>query len=374
VTVTARRLAVCVSCGLIADAWGTGGHRPDCMGGAPIVRPLIGLVAPWSPDVFEAVGTASRATPEEMAEVRAWADRFRPVELPPLGSPWRSITKPGIYVMPANVYRADPVRGGSLSRSGAKSMLPPSCPAKYIHEHDHGRPEKDTFDYGHAAHRVVLGEGADIAPAPPEFADWRKKAAGEFKRAAYAAGKVPLLASQHERVLDMAAALLDDEDAARAFAPGTGLAEVVLIWRDVQTGVMLRVMVDWLPHPTPERRFVFADYKSCERADLLAVARAIDDFRYHWQLDWIETGIVELGIDDDPCGILVFQEKNPPYVVTMGQPDDRSRTIAAARNRQAINLFRECSDANVWPKYVAGIAEIALPGYSEAREWREVSQ
>lgn len=372
-TVTARRLAVCASCGLIADAWGTGGHRPDCVGGAPIVRPLVGLVDSWSPDVFEAAGTASGVTPEEMAEVRAWADRFRPVELPPLGSPWRSITEPGIYVMPAPIYHGDPVRGGSLSRSGAKMMLAPSCPRKFQHERDHGRPESDDFDYGHAAHQVVLGEGDPIAVAPDEFKDWRKSAAQAFKRQAYADGKVPLLASQHDRVLSMAAAILADEDAARAFAPGSGVPEVVLIWRDVQTGVMLRVMVDWLPHPRPGERYAVPDYKSCMKGDLVAVARAIDDFRYHWQIDWIETGIVELGIDPDPVGYLVFQEKMEPFIITMTQPDGKARTIAAARNRQAINLFRECTETNYWPKYATGIPETALPGYSEAREWREIS-
>jgi len=37
------------------------------------------------------------------------------------------ITEPGVYALPADVYHADPVAGGSLSSSGAKKLL--ACPA-----------------------------------------------------------------------------------------------------------------------------------------------------------------------------------------------------------------------------------------------------
>ncbi|MBO0827768.1 MAG: hypothetical protein J2P24_08300 [Streptosporangiales bacterium] len=47
------------------------------------------------------------------------------------------ITEPGVYNLPAAVYHADPVPGGSLSQSGAKKLLPPSCPALYRYWADH---------------------------------------------------------------------------------------------------------------------------------------------------------------------------------------------------------------------------------------------
>lgn len=68
-----------------------------------------------------------------------------------------AVTEPGVYDdMPEHVYLADPVPGGSLSFSGAKALLPPSCPALYRHQRDHGRPPKPAFDFGHAVHSMVL--------------------------------------------------------------------------------------------------------------------------------------------------------------------------------------------------------------------------
>ena len=62
------------------------------------------------------------------------------------------LTEPGQYggVTP-EVYHADPVFGGSLSSSGARALLPPSCPALFRHKQLHGEPPKAEFDFGHAA-------------------------------------------------------------------------------------------------------------------------------------------------------------------------------------------------------------------------------
>jgi hypothetical protein len=47
------------------------------------------------------------------------------------------ITEPGVYDIAEDHYHADPVPGGSLSNSGAKKLLPPSCPAKFAYEREH---------------------------------------------------------------------------------------------------------------------------------------------------------------------------------------------------------------------------------------------
>ena len=42
------------------------------------------------------------------------------------------VDEPGVYDgLDEAAYHADPVPGGSLSASGAKLLLPPSCPALY---------------------------------------------------------------------------------------------------------------------------------------------------------------------------------------------------------------------------------------------------
>ncbi len=76
---------------------------------------------------------------------------------------------PGVYDdLPAEYYHADP----ALSASGMKLLLDPGCPALYRYERDHPQPPKATFDFGHAAHRLVLGDGAKLRVL--DYDDWRR--------------------------------------------------------------------------------------------------------------------------------------------------------------------------------------------------------
>ena len=70
------------------------------------------------------------------------------------------ITEPGVYDIPEGAYHADPVPGGSLSRSGAKLLL--QSPAKFDWRRTHGVKPKRAWDIGTAAHTEVLGTGAEM--------------------------------------------------------------------------------------------------------------------------------------------------------------------------------------------------------------------
>ena len=133
------------------------------------------------------------------------------------------ITEPGIYDLSEEEYHGDPVPGGSLSFSGSKDLLAPSCPAIYRWKRDHGQGHKRVFDFGHAAHLEVLGVGAEVAVIDEK--DWRKKDAQLAQAEAYAAGKVPLLTHEAATVRAMGAALRADPLAAALFNPEHGIAE-----------------------------------------------------------------------------------------------------------------------------------------------------
>src|SRR5512135_3837265 len=102
-----------------------------------------------------------------------------------------TITEPGIYDLPADVYHADPVPTGSLSSSGARLLLPPSTPAHFRWAREHPRPSTPAMDFGRAAHRIVLGVGEDLVEVQAD--SWRTKAAQQAADEARAAGKTPLL-------------------------------------------------------------------------------------------------------------------------------------------------------------------------------------
>jgi hypothetical protein len=360
------RLDVCQGCQRIAAVWGPAEHAAGCTAVRSPVRPLEGVVDVAEHWIHEPTGqlvTAARDTDTVTMSHRP---------LPELGREGNRITRPGIYRMPAAVYQADPVAGGSLSRSGAKDLMAPSCPAKFDYARKHPKPVKSVFDRGHAAHHAVLGVGPEIAVLPAEFTDWRKKDAQDFAKAARARGAVPIKHAEAEVILAMAAAILADPEASRAFRPGTGVAEAVLIFRDDVTGVMRRVMVDWLPHPVPDRRMVVVDYKTCDKGDPAAVQRAIGEYRYNWQAEWIEDAVESLGLSDDVLVVFCFQEKTAPYLITMVECDTQSLLIARAKNAMAVKLYQQCTDSGDWPKYVHGIVQMPLPVWQERKELDEI--
>src|SRR5258706_418444 len=95
--------------------------------------------------------------------------------------------EPGIYDLPEDDYFA---RTNALSASGAKLLLPPSCPAKFRWALDHP-VHKDVFDFGSAAHKMVLGAGPVLEVI--DVADWRTNKAKDAREYARMNGCVPIL-------------------------------------------------------------------------------------------------------------------------------------------------------------------------------------
>ena len=276
------------------------------------------------------------------------------------------ITEPGVYEIPEDVYHRDPVPGGSLSSSGARRLLEPSCPAKYAYEREHGRPPTLAFNLGHAAHRKVLGAGADVVVV--DAPDWRTKAAKDERDAAYAAGQVPILKKEAEQVEAMAAAIRAHPVASKLFDPERGgQPEQSLFWRDRRTGIWRRARLDWYPVLSTGRRLIIPDYKTCVSAEPKAIERASYDHGYAQQDDWYLDGVraLQLAGDLEPAFIFVFQEKTAPYIVTVAEMEPTAKRWAAAKNREAIDTYVECATTGHWPGYSEGIEQIALPAYAE---------
>lgn len=261
------------------------------------------------------------------------------------------ITKPGVYQMPADAYHADPVDvdGGSLSASGAHALL--ACPARFDYDRTSPRPPSRVFDLGHAAHRVTLGAGAELEIV--DAADWRTKAAQQKRDEAYAGGRTPVLSHEWAQVRSMHYKLLAHPLARRLFTDGE--AEQVLVWQDETTGVWCRAMLDYLRPPW------IVDYKTADSASLAALVKSVVNHGYDLQNWWYLDGVRALGLAEEPAFLFVAQEKTPPYLVTVFQLDDEFMARAEARARRAREMFRDCTEAGVWPGYTDDVATLALP-------------
>lgn len=273
-----------------------------------------------------------------------------------------TVTEPGVYDgMPDAEYHADPVPGGSLSSTGARRLLPPSCPARYKYEQDHPPESTTTFDIGTAAHSLILGAGRPIVAVDAD--DWRAKAARDEREAIRDTGAVPLLRAEYAQVRAMAAAIREHPLATALLDPAGGKPEQSLFWVDV-TGTWLRARIDWLPGTDSRRRMIAVDYKTTSSASPGAFAKSVASFGYHQQAAQYADGIRALGLDADPAFLFIAQEKTPPYLVTVFELDAAAMQAGRALNRRAIEIYRDCTESGIWPGYSQDIELISLPPWA----------
>lgn len=249
----------------------------------------------------------------------------------------------------ASLYHAD---RGSLSHSGAKLLLPPSAPAKFRYRMDNPPAPKRQFDFGHAAHKFVLGEGEEIVPVYAD--DWRTKDAKEQREAAHAEGKIPLLHTEVEHAINMAEVVASHPVASPIFTQGR--AEMSMWAEDPDTGVLLRGRSDWLADNGD-----LGEYKTSVTANPAELQRLFWKYGYHMQAAWYRSLVISLGLSDNPRFRFVVQEKTPPYLVTVIEYDDEALVEGRRLNRAAIDLYAECVRTDSWPDYGTETHLLSLP-------------
>jgi hypothetical protein len=285
-----------------------------------------------------------------------------------------AITVPGVYDMPAETYHADPVPGGSLSSTGARKLLPPSCPARFKYDRDNPPESTATFDAGKAAHKLVLGAGETIVRV--DAPDWRSNAAKAERDTARAAGRIPMLDKEYGQAEDMAAAVLAHPLASILFDPDNGKPEqnlfspVQVLADDIDppqlVPVWRRARLDWLPDlGDGSGRYIVPEYKTCASADPERLTKAFAEFWYPQQADWNLSLVSDLGIAANPRMVFVCQEKTPPYLVTVVEPDVIAMRAGRIRNTEAIRSYARCVATGHWPGYSDDVEPLPLPAWIE---------
>lgn len=273
------------------------------------------------------------------------------------------VTTPGLYDLPEQDYFADPVPEGSLSQSGAKTLLRKS-PAHYAWEREHGRPNKREFDFGHAAHAEVLGVGAEVAVI--EADDFRTKDSREQRDAAYGEGKTPILAKDYAKVLAMADAIRAHPIAPQLLNPGNGKPEQSAFWRDERTGIWCRARYDWLPEAAGGR-LLLPDFKTSPSADPREFGRKAFDFGYACQAAWYSDGLRQLGYADEVAFLFVVQEREAPYSVSIIELDRPALRVGEMEMRRAREVYARCVETGTWPDYGDDVHLVSLPSWAETR-------
>lgn len=267
------------------------------------------------------------------------------------------IDAPGVYAIPFDAYLAHP----ALSKSKMVKLL--ECPAAYQYDLEHPEQPKDVWDFGRAAHTILLGAGDSLKIVEAEA--WNDKGAAAAKADARAEGLVPLLERDFRKAKAMVAEVRRHPIASRLF--NVGRPEQSLFWVDRETGVQMRARVDWLGE-VGSYRLVMGDYKTSKAVDLWTIERAIADYAYHMQGAHYIDGVTELGIGDENTEmIFVFQSKTPPYFVHCVQLTAHTLRLGRARIRRALQIYLECLRDDRWPAY-PDTSYAALPGWAARRD------
>lgn len=284
-------------------------------------------------------------------------------------TPTQAVTEPPALGMHTDLsnedYHADKT---SLSSSGARKLLPPSCPAKFRYEQDNPPAPTKTFDYGNAAHKEVLGRGANLILV--DHPAWTTKEAKAEVAAARAQGGIPLKQYEIDMVKAMADAIRRHPLASVLLDPANGMPEQSGFWVDGPSGIRRRVRFDWLPNATATSgRLIIPDYKTATDASNRVMEKEIEKYGYNCQAAWYEEGAEALDLGDrDVELLLIVQEKKPPYLVNIIGIEFMSREIGRAKNRAAIETFADCTTTGNWPGYGDSPNYLALPGWAETRD------
>lgn len=279
------------------------------------------------------------------------------------------ITEPGVYDIPEDAYFADPVKGGSLSYSGAKKLLAEGGPELFAYEREHPPAPSAEMELGTAAHKLVLGVGQEIAEV--RYDSWRTGNAKKEGEEARKAGKLPLLTKDLLTVLAMAEKLREHKWASALLNQG-GIAEASGFWPDPEYGTWWRCRWDRMPEPDPRRRPQLADYKTCASAAPSKFAKAIADYRYYLQAHVYTEGYNTLFGDRiaAPADFnLIAQETRAPYRVAVYRLHPDALRKGREDARRAMEIYTDCTKAGVWPGFDPEPQVLDLPYWSYREDW-----
>jgi hypothetical protein len=268
--------------------------------------------------------------------------------------------EPGIHNLTDEEYFGAALASTTLSSTGARELL--DCPAKFRHNQLHARKDTKAFDLGHAAHQLVLGAGPELVLIPAD--EWRTNAIKAEVAEARAEGKVPLKPADWIVVHGMAEAIQKHPIAPKLFVDGA--PERSMVWRDAATGVLCRAKADWLT------RDGIVDYKTARSVRPSGLPKVIHEHGYYVQAAFYLRGfraVDKTGLRRAPYFVFVAQEKEAPYLVTVFQLSDEALAYGDRRCAEALEKYRDCLAADVWPGYSTGIEDIDLPAWVRTEEW-----
>lgn len=239
------------------------------------------------------------------------------------------------------------------------------CPEwfKFCEEHPEAREESKSLLFGAALHKMAL--------EPDEFFDEyavapnvdRRTAAGKAEYAAFteSLGEREIVPYDMYATIEQMCGKLLSVPLVKYLLSGE--VETSYYFADPLTGIELQARPD--VYKQVGERGLIVDLKTCASADSDSFRKAAINYGYDIQAAmFIEACRQEYGI---PCDfVFVAIEKEPPYMVNVLSADELLIKYGRDRLREAIGIYKECSESGNWYGYngFSGIINnLALPAY-----------
>lgn len=267
--------------------------------------------------------------------------------------------------VPNEVYHKSP----GISSSGISLIL--DCPKRYWYQYlsnEASREDTRSMLIGQALHTMVLEPDTfnDRFIVLPEL-DRRTKAGKEAYEQFIneSQGKIVLPSSDYESAKQMA----DNVKAHRMYEKiyGVGNIEDSCLWKDKDTGVLLRSRPDYY------NDFLIIDVKTTKDASPQAFASSMATYGYHRQAAMACDALTELTGCPYETVIQFVVENTAPYLVAAYAIKQDAIELGRKQYKEGARIYAECMRTNNWPGYPEILTEIDLPNWFYYREQNNVA-
>ncbi|MBM7046095.1 PD-(D/E)XK nuclease-like domain-containing protein [Rhizobium lusitanum] len=293
----------------------------------------------------------------------------------------KQIIRRGVYSgVPIDDYHGnvDLFDGFSISSSGLRAVL--RRPSEYwgfspYNKKPFDKPEKDSLEFGKAAHMLLLGEDGfkeRYVLRPEKYPDdkggmkpwsgqsnWCKGWLSDQKKA----GRVVITETDITHIRHIATALGKKE--AIRLGILNGRIERSIFCKDGD--IWLKTRPDVVPNDSGD----FVDLKTAASVDDESLSKAIYNHGYHVQAGLLRMIVRQvLGADAFTSFTFVFVEKAPPYDVRVMQLKDEDIDLGERQARVAIDVVNRCLKENIWPGYDGfgkDFGWVEMPSWSKTR-------
>lgn len=225
-------------------------------------------------------------------------------------------------------------------------------------------PDEDTdaLRIGRAVHCAVLEPhrfAADFAVLP-EGNDRRTKEGKAAWERAMNSGATPIKYEEGEKVKAIAASIRAHTAAAHLLA-SDGPAELSLVWRDEETGVLCKARQDKHAHAVGGG--VILDVKTTTDASAREFERTVFNFAYHRQGAFYLRGSEALELPVQHYAIIAV-EKEAPYAVAVYRLNEAALDAGDDEVGALLKRYAACQSRGEWPAYPDTVQDLALPDWA----------